>query len=106
MAPDEMREWIGAAARLLLDRGILVLIHRPEGLATMLGALTPAFGNVGLRPVHAKADENAIRVLVTARRGGRGPLRLLPTIVLHEADGRFTPSAQSLHHGEACLAMM
>ena len=35
-------------------------------------------------------------MLVAARRGARGSSRLLPGLVLHEADGRFTPAAEAV----------
>lgn len=97
--PGAAAAWIGAAAWLLARGGRLVLIHRPEALAELLQALSPAFGAVAIRPVHARADQPAIRMLIRAVKGRHSPPTLEPALVLHEADGAFTPQAQALHRG-------
>ncbi len=41
-----------------------------------------------------------MRVILRGRKGSKAPLALLPGLVLHEADGRFTPVAEAIHrHG-------
>lgn len=97
--------WIDCASRLLKTGGAFVLIHRPEALGRLLDALAPAFGDVRIRPVHPRAAAPAGRVLIAARRGGRGPLVLLPALVMHGADGRFTAEADAAQRGEAELSM-
>lgn len=97
MAGGGLREWIAAAARLLRPGGRLVMIHRADALAACLGALPPAFGTIILRPVLPRADADASRIVLSARKGGRGPLAIRPPLVLHGPDGRFTPEAAALH---------
>ena len=41
------------------------------------------------------------RILVSAVKGSRAPLKIAPGFILHEADGRFTPEADALHRGLA-----
>jgi tRNA1(Val) A37 N6-methylase TrmN6 len=103
MREDELRAWIGAACALLKPRGRLVLIHRPDSLAALLDALKPAFGAIAIRPVHPRAGDAAIRILLLARKGARAPLAIVPPLILHEADGAFTPLAAAIHRGEAEL---
>jgi tRNA1(Val) A37 N6-methylase TrmN6 len=95
--------WIAAAADILRPRGRLGLVHRADRLAACLARLSQGFGAVTVRPVHPRAHEPAMRVLLTARKGSRSPLRLLPALVLHDADGSFTPAAAAIHAGEALL---
>jgi tRNA1(Val) A37 N6-methylase TrmN6 len=38
----------------------------------------------------------AKRILLQARRGGRGPDRVLPGLVLHEAQGGYTAEAEAV----------
>jgi tRNA1(Val) A37 N6-methylase TrmN6 len=103
MSEEELGAWIGAACGLLKPKGRLVLIHRPDGLAALLKALLPAFGAIALRPVHPHAADSATRILVLARKSARAPLSILPPLILHEADGAFTPLAAAIHRGEAEL---
>jgi len=74
--------WLGCAARRLKPGGWLTIIHRPERLADLLGALPP-LGSVQVQPVAPRAGRDAGLVLVRARKDGRAPLRLHAPFVLH-----------------------
>ena len=94
--------WTTSAARLLRPRGTLSLIWRADGLGDVLEALKPDFGATTVLPIYAKPAESAIRVLVRATKASRGPLRLLPGLVLHDQVGRATAAADAiLRAGEA-----
>jgi tRNA1(Val) A37 N6-methylase TrmN6 len=97
--------WIKTAARLLRPGGTLTLIWRADGLADVLRALAAAFGGVTVLPVHAKAGEPAIRVLVRAAKASRAPLALLPGLVLNDAAGVPTAQAESVLRGGAVLPL-
>jgi len=88
--------WVKAAARLLRPRGTLTLIWRADGLADVLTALAPAFGALAVTPVHPVADKPAIRILVTAVKGSRAALALLPPLVLADASARPTAAAEAV----------
>jgi tRNA1(Val) A37 N6-methylase TrmN6 len=51
---------------------------------------------VELLPLWPRAGVQAKRVLLRARKGARSPARVLPGLVLHEADGRFTAAAEAI----------
>ena len=104
LPPGGLEAWLRACAGLLKPKGRLVLIHRAEQLADGLGLMGRGMGGVALRFVHPAADQPAIRVLVSAVKGSRGPLRVLPPVVLNGPDGRFTSEAEALHRGEAFLS--
>lgn len=97
-----LEEWVRAADRLLEAAGRLCLIHRPEALEAVLGALKGRFGAAAIRPVHPLPDAPAIRILVTALKGRRTPPSLLPGLVLADASGRPSEAAERvLRGGEA-----
>ncbi|MBE7249677.1 MAG: methyltransferase [Actinomycetospora chiangmaiensis] len=91
--------WIRACTGILRPRGRLGLIHRADALPAALDALKGRYGGLAIRPVHARGDTPAIRVLIAAIRGSRAAPRLLPGLVLHEPDGGFTSEAEALHRG-------
>lgn len=62
-------------------------------------------GSMELLPLAPRAGMAAKRVLLRGRKGGRGPARILPAFVLHEADGRFTPGAEAILRDGAALAV-
>jgi tRNA1(Val) A37 N6-methylase TrmN6 len=100
---DGLRRWIASAADLLRPKGRLAMIHRADAIEPCLRHLARGFGEAAIRPVHARPDEPAIRILVTAVKSSRAPVRLLPGLVLHDAAGRFTSQAEAVHRGEALL---
>jgi len=97
--------WIKTAARLLRPRGTLTMIWRADGLADVLQALAPAFGAVGVLPVHPGEEKAAIRVMVRATKASRAPLALLPGFVLNDRSGRPTAQAESVLRDGAALPL-
>lgn len=92
-----LEAWIKSCAALLKPGGHLVLIHRADRLQDCLSLLGRGFGDIRLRFVHPQADRPAIRVLLSAVKGSRAPLRVEAPLALHEASGRFTPAAEIAH---------
>lgn len=95
--------WIKACLSRLQAKGDLVLIHRADAIGPLLEAVRGRIGGVVVRFVQPRADKPAHRVLLRGRRNSRAPLTVLPPLVLHEADGRFTPHAEAIHRGAARL---
>ena len=91
--------WVRTCADVLKADGRLGLIHRADALDQCLDALNNRFGDLAIRPVHAREDRPAIRILVTARKGSRAPMTLLPPLVLQDGQGRFTPAVEAMHRG-------
>ncbi len=98
-ADAALEEWVRAADRLLEAAGRLCLIHRPEALEAVLGALKGRFGAAAIRPVHPAPDAPAIRILVTALKGRRTPPSLLPGLVLADASSRPSEAAERVLRG-------
>ena len=103
--------WIGAALRRLRPGGYLTLIQQAERLGDILAALPPRAGSSVVLPVAPRAGRAAGRVIVQARKGGRGPLRLLAPFVLHAAPHHaadhedLTPEAQAILRAGAVLTL-
>ena len=93
-------DWLRGALALLAPKGRLFMIHRPEALPALLSAGEGRLGGITVVPVHAKADGPAVRILLSGRKGSRAPLRIERGLTLHDAAGRFTAEAESLHRGE------
>lgn len=94
-------DWLRAALALLAPKGRFHCIHRPEALPGLLAAVEGRLGAVTIVPVHPRAGEDAIRLLLSGIKGSRAPLRLLPPLVLHGPDGQFTPPVEAAARGEA-----
>lgn len=113
LAPDQSRAgarheatplaaWLDAGLRRLQPKGVFTLIQRADRLDTIITALAGRAGDLTILPIAARAGHPAGRVLLTARKGGRGPLRLLAPFVMHAADAHLrdaedlTPAASAV----------
>jgi tRNA1(Val) A37 N6-methylase TrmN6 len=94
----EPGRWVAACLARLKPLGRLTLIQRADRLDAVLAALAGRAGDVVVFPLWPSdaAAAGAKRVIVAARKAARGPLRLARGLVLHEADGRFTPAAEAV----------
>lgn len=86
--------WMRTAASLLGGGGRISVIWPADRLSALLAAMEGRFGALALYPLYPAAGRPAIRVLAAGVKGSRGPLRLLPGLVLHEAGGGFSPAAE------------
>ena len=104
--PGLVSAWVRVLAAPLRQRGTLTLILAapavPEAIAAMDAADCRA---AALLPLWPKQGRSAKLVLVQGVRHGRAGFRLLSGIVLHKADGRFTPEAEAVMRNGVCLSL-
>jgi tRNA1(Val) A37 N6-methylase TrmN6 len=100
-----LEAWLARALDLLRPRGSLTVIHRADRLERLLTALASGAGGLAVFPLWPRQGEEARRVLVQARKGSGGPLRLLPGMVLHETSGTYTAAAEAVLRDAAGLAL-
>ena len=104
MADDGLAAWTGFLLKAVRQGGRVVMIHRADRLADLLALLGEKAGSIAVRGIHPYADEPAKRVLVSAVKTGKAPLRLLPPLILHDRTGaKHTPEAEAILRGEAAL---
>ncbi len=101
-ADFDLAAWVSACLALLRPKGVLTVIHDAGRLAELVAALAPRAGDVRILPLWPRRGQPARRVIVQARRNVATPSTLLPGLVLHGPDGRFTRAAERvLRDGEA-----
>lgn len=104
-AADTLETWTHAARRVLKSGGVLTLIWRADGLAQVLAALERGFGSIRILPVHPNPQGAAIRVIVSAVKGGRAPIALHPGLVLQDPEGGGGVEAAAVLGGKAVLLL-
>ncbi len=116
-APDEARafahvmgdggldDWIRFLAAFAAPKGRLTLIHRPDSLGLLLKLCERRFGDIVIFPLFPRAGRPATRIILQGRKGSRGAVSLLPGLVLHEADGRYTEGAEAVLRGGEALKL-
>ncbi|MDQ7262574.1 methyltransferase [Paracoccus sp. PS-1] len=104
-------QWVEAGLRRLRPGGRLTLIQRADRLAAILAALSGPAGAIAILPVAARAGREAGRIIVSARKGARAPLRLLTPFVMHAKPSHagdqedLTEAAQAVLRGGAALSL-
>lgn len=102
MTPGGLDAWVRFLATCAAARGRLWMIHRADALPAVLAALEGRFGGVRLFPLFPRAGAPATRLIVSATKGSRAALALLPGLTLHRPDGAYTETAEAtLRHGAA-----
>lgn len=77
--------WIGFGLRRLRPGGWLTLIQSADRLPELLVALAGrGAGSIAVLPLAPREGRPARRVILRARKGGRGAFRLAAPVVLHE----------------------
>jgi tRNA1(Val) A37 N6-methylase TrmN6 len=86
------------------------VIHAADRLPDLLAACDRRLGSLTLLPLAPREGRAATRLILQARKGGRGAFRLLAPFVLHQDpahDGdrdSFTPAARAILRDGAALA--
>jgi tRNA1Val (adenine37-N6)-methyltransferase len=100
MDGGKLTDWLKLGLQRTVSGGFFTAILRADRLNEALGAL-PEKGVCAL-PLWPHAGEAPKRVIVQARKGSAAPFALLAGLVLHQADGGWTPEAEAvLRRGEA-----
>ncbi len=95
---------VASAREALRHKGRLTLVHRAEALPEVLSAMT-GFGEVTVCPLWPKVGRPAKRIVVSARKGLKAGLRLLPGLLLHDQDGAYTQHASAILEEGSPLSM-
>lgn len=103
MPEEEFDAWARFMCRMAAPGGRAAMIHKVEALPRILAAFEGRFGALSLLPIHARAGEPAIRVIVDGIKGSRAPLSIKPGLVLHGPDHAFVPEVDAVFRKGAAL---
>lgn len=103
MTDGLFESWIRTAGAITVPGGQLSLIARPQSIAEIIAACGRRFGGLEITPLYPRAEENAVRVLVTAIKGSRARLELRAPLTMHDDPGshRFSAFVDDLNNGRA-----
>lgn len=101
-ATTPIAAWIAAGARRLRPGGWLTMICGTDSLPDIAASLAPTLGSAAILPLAPRDGHEARRILLCARKGGKGAFRLLPPFVIHRGDAHdgdresYTPAANAV----------
>lgn len=103
--PLKLAGWLAFCLRMVRPGGTVTIIHRADRLDEILAGVRERLGALAILPLWPREGEPAKRVIVAGRKGSGAPLTLLPGLVLHRPDGRYTPAAEAALRGGGVLAL-
>ncbi|HEY5338071.1 MAG TPA: methyltransferase [Rhizomicrobium sp.] len=95
--------WLTNGMKRVVSHGTFTAILRADRLGEALAALGEQ--GVSIFPLWPRAGEPAKRVIVQVIKASRAPQALLPGLVLHESDGRYTRAANAILRDGAALTL-
>ncbi|MGH7006957.1 MAG: tRNA1(Val) (adenine(37)-N6)-methyltransferase [Stellaceae bacterium] len=102
----DLAAWVRFAFVMARPRGSITFIHRADRIEHLLAQFAGRAGGIVVLPLWPGAGKAAKRVIVHARKDVATPTRLLPGLILHEADGRFTAAADTVLRDAKALSFM
>lgn len=108
-AETPLAVWVREAARRLAPKGQAHFIHLTARLPDILAALPHEMGSIEVLPLSARQGRAPDRMILRARKNGRGAFRLHAPLVLHDgshhgADGdSYVPSVDAVLRDGAAL---
>ncbi len=96
-------KWLQSGLKRVAARGTLTMIIRADRLKDLLGR-APEDG-VTVFPLWPRGVEPAKRLIVQVRKGMHSQSVMLPGLVLHEDDGRYTGEADAVLRGAGALRL-
>ena len=109
-ADRPLADWIDACLRRLKPGGGFAMVHQIDALPEAMFALHRRAGDIAVLPLQPRAGRAAKRMVLTARKGARGPFRLAPPLILHdgarhESDSEdYSAAAKAILRDGAALA--
>lgn len=76
--------WVRAGLKRLRPGGWLTMIQSADRLPALCAAALSGSGSMVVLPIAGRCERPATRIILCARKGGRGAFRLLAPFVIHE----------------------
>jgi len=94
MPADALENWFRLMAHALKPGGNMTVIHRVEALPELLQHAVGRFGALEIQPVQAFAGQAGNRIMLRGTKGSRKPLRILPSLIIHDEDRSYRPEIE------------
>jgi len=98
--------WVAFAAAMLRPKGTLTIIQRADRVGELLALLQERLGGLVVFPLWPRADRPASRIIVQGRKGIAAPLTVVPGLVLHGTQDKYTATAEAVLRDSAPLPLL
>ncbi len=96
-----LKTWVTSALLMVKPQGSVTFVYTTDRLDELLYHLHGRLKSISIFPLWPKENVSAKRVIVQGVKEGRGGLKILPGLVIHKEDGKYTSQAEEiLRHGK------
>lgn len=92
----KLSEWINFCIKMLRPQGYFYMINRAEALPEILACLHGKMGEINIIPLFSKANQNAKRVMVSARKDSKAAAIIHRGLIIHNPDSTYSQTAHKL----------
>lgn len=92
-------EWIKFCIKMIRPQGHFYMINRAAALEEILYHIHGKLGDIHVMPLYSKNGQEAKRIIVTARKDSKAPLRICRPLYVHTENGAYTPEAEAILRG-------
>ena len=100
-----LADWLVFLLSRVRGGGTVTVIHRHDRAGEVIAGLEGNGGGIVVFPLWSRAEKEAKRVIVQARKGGPGEMRTADGLVLHAAADAFTAAADEILRGGQALSL-
>lgn len=100
-----LAHWIDSAIAMVRSKGGVSIIHRADRVDEIIACMHGKLGAITIMPLWPAVGKVAKRVIVQGRKGVSTPAMILPGLILHESDGRYTAAAEAVLRDGGALAL-
>lgn len=98
-----LQQWIRFCLLMIRPKGTITFIHRADRLDEILTQFHGRVGDVKVYPLWPGIGKPAKRVLIKGKSHTKGPMTLLPGMVLHHPTGGYTNQADEILRNGAAI---
>lgn len=91
-----LEDWVRFCLLMAKPKGIVTFVHKMNRLDELLSLTYGKLGSVSIFPLWAGDGKEAKRYILQGIKGVQGPLKMLPGMILHKSDGRYTDAAEDI----------
>lgn len=101
-----LSDWVATAVGLVRDGGTVTVVHHGDRAGELAESMAAHLGAMAVLTLIAREGETRIRrVLVQGTKGSPMGRRDLPSFVLHDAAGAYTPAADKVLRGATLIEL-
>ena len=94
-------DWLDFCLNMATPTGTVTIVHRYDRLQEILDHLGKSYGQTVIKPLISMKGSNPKRVLVQMTKGHNGSILRVPSLILHQRDGKYTAAAEAvLRHAQ------